>query len=424
MARGNGRYSFLLVFLLGTLIQAEAAGTETQDIFERHKNGIVLIRVLNISSDAKVSVGSGFVASPAGLIVTNYHVISDLVHKPDQYRAEVVRQDGTSGPLVLLNFDAIHDLAIIKTDSASSHYFELRPEPLRKGSRVFSIGTPLDLGFTIVEGTYSGLLEESLYEKVHFTGSINPGMSGGPAIIADGPVVGVNVATAGNQVSFLVPVKFVKKLLDETSVNSRLDGKTALQQLRTQLLEHQDSYMTKLMALPLPTTALNQYRLPWKIAPFLKCWGDTDRRTENLFVSTTQECFSEDHLYVSRSQASGIFSFKHDLLTTDKLNSLRFFRLYQNYFKSHQTAIRADKEDVTRFRCNSDFVMQNAMTLKAVMCLRAYKKLPGLYDAVLRAATLDKNDTGVQTTLVLAGVSYENATRFGRKYLESISWTK
>jgi len=68
--------------------------------------------------------------------------------------------------------------------------------------------------------------------------------------------------------------------------------------------------------------------------------------------------------------------------------------------------------------------MQNAMTLKAVMCLRAYKKLPGLYDAVLRAATLDKNDTGVQTTLVLAGVSYENATRFGRKYLESISWTK
>ena len=58
------------------------------------------------------------------------------------------------------------------------------------GARLYSIGNPHDLGISIVEGTHNGLLRHTLYPRIHFTGPINPGMSGGPTITPEGAVVG------------------------------------------------------------------------------------------------------------------------------------------------------------------------------------------------------------------------------------------
>ena len=55
------------------------------------------------------------------------------------------------------------------------------------------MGNPHDLGMSIVEGTYNGLLEKSLYRKIHFSGALNGGMSGGPALSrSSGKLVGLN----------------------------------------------------------------------------------------------------------------------------------------------------------------------------------------------------------------------------------------
>ncbi len=410
---------------LGSLCtSALAAGGDTNAIFERYKNRIVQIRVLEASSGARALIGSGFLVSEAGHIVTNYHVVSDLVHKPTHYRAEIVHHDGTTGPFTLLSFDAVHDLAIVQTHSPKHPYLELHTQPLGQGVRVFSLGTPLDLGFTIVEGTYSGLLADSLHERIHFTGSINGGMSGGPALTSDGRVVGVNVASAGNQVSFLVPAKFVRQLLDTTMLPDQKAGAPALEQLRVQLLANQDRYMEQLLARPLVTTVLGRYRLPGKIAPFLKCWGDSEHKKDKLYQTTSWDCSAQNYLYISRSQLSGTLNFSHELVTSDALDRFRFFGLYQEFFAQDAYAPRADKEDVGKFNCMTDFVTQNDLTFKTVLCLRAYKKLPGLYDAVLKAATLNDNSQGVLTTLTLGGVSFENATRFARQYLGTIAWAK
>jgi hypothetical protein len=403
---------------------ALAGSGDTNTIFERYKNRIVQIRVLEASSGARALIGSGFLVSAAGHIVTNYHVVSDLVHRPKQYRAEIVHHDGTTGPFTLLKFDAVHDLAIVKTTPPKHPYLELHTQPLGHGVRVFSLGTPLDLGFTIVEGTYSGLLADSLHERIHFTGSINAGMSGGPALTSDGRVVGVNVASAGNQVSFLVPAKFVRQLLDDTMLPDQKADAPALEQLRAQLLANQNRYMEKLLARPLTTTVLGRYRLPGKIAPFLRCWGDSDYKKDRLYHTTSWDCSAQNYLYVSRSQLSGTLNFSHELVASDTLDRFRFFALYQEFFSQDAYAPRADKEDVGKFDCVTEFVTQNDLTFKAVLCLRAYKKLPGLYDAVLKAATLNDNNQGVLTTLTLGGVSFENATRFARHYLGSIAWAK
>jgi serine protease Do len=410
-----------ILFCLIWLAAIPAAHADTQQIFSRYQDRIVQVRILESSSGAKAGVGSGFVATASGLIVTNYHVVADLVQKPEQYRGEVLTATGRLAALRLIDFDVVHDLALIATDLKFSAHLSLATGPLAIGQRLYSIGTPLDLGFTIVEGTYNGLLEHSLYEKIHFTGSINPGMSGGPALLPDGAVVGVNVATAGNQVSFLVPADYVLALLGRTKSLEPMDHDAAYARLRAGLLDNQARYMQRLLAVPLATTTLGDYKVPGRIAPFMRCWGDADRTRENVYEQIIQQCSSEDDIYLSRGQQTGIVHFQHSYLVGRQINRFRFYNLYQDQFNSPYERIQATQEDVSRFACHTDFVAHNGLSFKAALCLRRYKKLPDLYDAVLRAATLDRNTRGVQTTLVLAGVTADNARLFARRYLESFT---
>jgi type IV secretory pathway VirB4 component len=59
-----------------------------------------------------------------------------------------------------------------------------------------------------------------------------------------------------------------------------------------------------------------------------------------------------------------------------------------------------------------------------VVCLRAYKKFTGLYDAFLTLTTLVSKDEALHTTLSLSGVSSDNAMRFSQAYLEALRWSR
>ena len=406
-------------FLLLWQLPALAA---TEDVFRRFQDRLVQVRILEASAGSQAAVGSGFFATSSGLIVTNYHVIADLIQHPARYRGEVLTADGQRARLTLVDFDVIHDLALVATELPPHHWFELQQGAIPIGMRAFSIGTPLDLGFTIVEGTYNGLLEHSLYEKIHFTGAINPGMSGGPTVLSDGRVVGVNVATAGNQVSFLVPAMYVRALLQRTHGVQPMSATVAQTHLRDQLLANQAAYMQRLIASPLLEMRLGNYQMPGKIAPFIKCWGDSNPDPEQHYDAVLQQCSSEDDIYISRSQTTGIVHFQHQWLAARGLNRFRFYSLYQDQFNNNYPGMPASQEDVTKFECHTDFVQSHDVHLKAVLCLRRLKRLPGLYDAVLKAATLNENHRGVQTTLVLAGVSMDNAFAFSQHYLDSFQW--
>ncbi len=410
----------LIVCLL--LIFALPSPAATEDVFGQFQDRLVQVRILEASTGAQSAIGSGFFASANGLIVTNYHVISDLVQQPDHYRGEIASTDGQRAQLQLIDFDAVHDLAVVQTSLPPHRFFGLHTDNLPIGMRLFSIGTPLDLGFTIVEGTYNGLLETSLYEKIHFTGSINPGMSGGPAVLNDGAVVGVNVATAGNQVSFLVPAKFVQALLLRAQGRPALTPKAALAQLRDQLNANQHAYMQQLINTPVATTPLGNYSVPGRLAPFMKCWGDSNADPAQRYQEVIQQCSSEDNLYVSRTLTTGVVHFQHQWLAARGLNRFQFYSAYQEQFNAGYPGMPASKEDVSKFSCHTDFVKSHGVRFKTALCLRANKRLPGLYDAVLKAATLNENHRGVLTTLTLAGVSAQNALRFSQHYLESFRW--
>jgi serine protease Do len=202
--------------------QQQAVSSIAETVYARAKSRILQIRTLLISAGRQSTIGSGFLVGADGLAVTNYHVISQYALEPKTYRLEYAAPDGSKGGMTLLAIDVAHDLAVVRLDRGDGKegtapsvtdlpYFDFDEralaDTLPKGERIYAMGNPLDIGFTIVEGTYNGLVDKSYDERIHLSGAINAGMSGGPVTNAEGRVVGVNVAkrTDAEQVGFLVP---------------------------------------------------------------------------------------------------------------------------------------------------------------------------------------------------------------------------
>lgn len=400
-----------------------ATSSDTREIFDRYSPRVVQIRVVEAASGAKAATGSGFAVDADGRVITNYHVVSQVIQHPERYRAQLVDAEDAVHELRILSFDVVHDLALVDSGLRFEKVFELGDEAtLRKGRRIYSLGNPYELGLSIVEGTYNGMLEHSRYSRIHFTGSLNPGMSGGPAILASGEVIGVNVATAGDQVSFLVPAGRVRDLLARERKKDFAPVADYAEELRRQLTEYQQEYLADILVAKPETVRLGHYEAPTRLAPHFNCWGDTLQDDEDLFEGLSHECFTEDRIYVSESQGFSIVQLRHRQLATKQLSPARFYELYSAYFEDNNSDLWGTEEDYTEFRCNTRFVTNATLPLKATFCVRRYRKLAGLYDAVLKAAALGHDDEGFETALVLSAVSYENALRISRAYLESIAW--
>ena len=249
---------------------------ETPAVFRRFAGQVVKVQVVEVRSGAKTVTGSGFFVTAAGHVLTNYHVVSDYVRTPGHYRAELVDSTGETKPVSVVAVDVVHDLAVLATGQPAAHFFALEPVSIAQGLRLYSLGHPGDLGIAIVEGTFNGRLPHTLYPRIHFTGSINPGMSGGPTITLAGRVVGVNVATSGNQQSFLVPVDDATQLLPRALASPPRPADSLLAAVGNQLLAYQETYLQRLFKDSVPPVTLGSLKVPTRPASFFNCWGDAD----------------------------------------------------------------------------------------------------------------------------------------------------
>ncbi len=93
---------------------------------------LLQVRTLLRDQDSQASVGSGSLVGPDGLILTNYHVVSQVALEPQRYRLNYQTVDGAKGALQLIAFDVVHDLALVRMAKppatvASRGVFEFRP---------------------------------------------------------------------------------------------------------------------------------------------------------------------------------------------------------------------------------------------------------------------------------------------------------
>ena len=182
-------------------------------VVEEATSSVVTIRT-------EQDVGTGFIISDDGLIVTNKHVVADLIAS---YKVVIGKDEIVEVKNIYR--DPLNDLAIIKIEKNGLNSLILGDsDRLKVGQSVIAIGTALgEFRSTVTTGVISGLgrgitagaagASEKLNNVIQTDAAINPGNSGGPLFNSSGEVIGVNVAVSqnGQNIGFALPINLVKE---------------------------------------------------------------------------------------------------------------------------------------------------------------------------------------------------------------------
>jgi S1-C subfamily serine protease len=201
-------------------------------IFEASKGSVVYIstseRIVDYWTRNVMTVprgtGSGFIWDEAGHVVTNLHVVAGAAS------ANVRLSDGRDYPASLVGASSAHDIAVLKITIPTNPPAPIpvgSSQDLQVGQKVFAIGNPFGLDWTLTTGIVSAL-DRSLtgddggviQHLVQTDAAINPGNSGGPLLDSAGRLIGINTAiyspsggSAG--VGFAVPVDTVNRVVPQ-----------------------------------------------------------------------------------------------------------------------------------------------------------------------------------------------------------------
>jgi serine protease Do len=171
-------------------------------------------------SPEQQGVGSGFVISSDGYILTNNHVIDDAT------QIKIKLSDGKEYDAKVVGRDPKTDIALLKAEGASN----LQPlqlgdsDSLKVGNWVVAIGSPFGLEQTVTAGIVSAkgrVIGSGPYDNfIQTDASINPGNSGGPLLNTEGQVIGINTAifsqSGGNVgIGFAIPVNMAKEIVPQ-----------------------------------------------------------------------------------------------------------------------------------------------------------------------------------------------------------------
>ncbi len=205
----------------------------TIELFEKSQGSVVYISTARLVRDVWTrnvfsvprGTGSGFIWDEAGHVVTNFHVIQGAS------QATVKLADGRDYQAALVGASPGHDIAVLKIGVG----FKYPPTvpigssaDLKVGQKVFAIGNPFGLDWTLTTGIISALDRSlpgdsggaTVEHLIQTDAAINPGNSGGPLLDSAGRLIGINTAIyspsgASAGISFAVPVDTVMRVVPQ-----------------------------------------------------------------------------------------------------------------------------------------------------------------------------------------------------------------
>jgi S1-C subfamily serine protease len=213
--------------------RGELAGDEkaTIALFENARDSVVFIATRSLVRDfwtrnvfaVPRGTGSGFIWDDAGHVITNFHVIEQASE------ATVKLSDGRDYRAALVGASPAHDVAVLRIGVGFK-----RPPPvplgtshdLKVGQRVFAIGNPFGLDWTLTTGIVSALDRSlageggTIEHLIQTDAAINPGNSGGPLLDSAGRLIGINTAIyspsgASAGIGFAIPVDTVNRVVPQ-----------------------------------------------------------------------------------------------------------------------------------------------------------------------------------------------------------------
>ncbi|MFN4280013.1 HhoA/HhoB/HtrA family serine endopeptidase [Thermosynechococcus sp.] len=173
-------------------------------------------------------LGSGFIISSDGLILTNAHVVDGA------NRVRVTLKDGRTFEGQVLGQDRLTDVAVVKVNANNLPVVRLgNSDNLRPGEWAIAIGNPLGLDNTVTAGIISATGRSSgdigVPDKrvgfIQTDAAINPGNSGGPLLNQRGEVIGMNTAIIGGAqgLGFAIPINTAQRIAKQLIANGRVD---------------------------------------------------------------------------------------------------------------------------------------------------------------------------------------------------------
>lgn len=414
-----------LLLLLGMLWYLPASFTlaesSSSSIYSDVEQSVYQVRVINRASGKKTAIGSGFVVQAANILATNYHVVSTYVNHPEEYELDYLSTTGKTGRLELLSVDVIHDLAVLRAENPLGKAMHTGPVP-PKGARLYSLGNPLDKGFSMVEGTNNGIMSSG-DGYILLSGNLNPGMSGGPALNENKEVVGINVATSGNGISFLVPASYLSVMLERLRLSGFQADIGLKQQIGDQLRDHAGQYLQTLQDATWTGNRIGSFYVPSEIEGFTRCSDSSNDNTnpDELVRVSGITCDNESSIYLEEGVEVGRLTYEYVWLNGGNMLPARFYHYYES-LNGRTPDSEAGEEDVTNFQCHTDFTLVSNQEFKLTVCRRDYLNYADLSDLLVTGALVGHKQQGMLVNLDMQGVTFEEGMMLLQRLLGEMKW--
>ncbi len=208
-----------IVFVIAIGILYWVMFNERKVDINKLKESVVLINVYDAVGSLH-STGSGIIAIENDILITNAHVIEDIVEN-ELYQIEVVTEEhNILEVLGVIGYSKSNDYALLKIENQKTiEPLKISKEQEKIGSEVYVIGSPLGIKNTVSDGIISNYATEE--ERYQFTAPISPGSSGGALVNSRGELIGVVYATVegAQNINFAIPIEFVSNRYEKEKDN-------------------------------------------------------------------------------------------------------------------------------------------------------------------------------------------------------------
>ena len=215
-----------------TVENIEEKSTNIADMIEETTQKVVGISklkntgssIFTNSEESELGLGTGFIVTQDGYIVSNSHVTGEKYSK-----CYITLENGTNYEGTVMWADSDLDISIVKIKAKNLPYVDFGDsDSIRVGETVYAIGNPIGFEFrrTVTSGIISAKnrtikLEEEdkssyMTDLIQTDATINPGNSGGPLILANGEVIGINTVkiTTAEGIGFAIPINIIKPIIE------------------------------------------------------------------------------------------------------------------------------------------------------------------------------------------------------------------
>jgi hypothetical protein len=419
----------VLISLLLLLTQAAAApetapspSPASARIYDRVKASVVTVEVHSGNQEAKSALGSGYVVSTPGVVVTNYHVVESFLAEPERYEVRV-RAGAESFPAIVRAFDVENDLAVLSVPNLQAAPLAIAPSLPAPGSPIVALGNPLGLGLSLIEGIFNGFAAKGAVDRMLLSMPLNSGMSGGPILDTQGRIIGTNVSVMylSNSLSFGVPAAKIAPLLAAPPV---VLERAALRKDVTRQLDALEASMVKRAVAPYAAPGDETARVGGaetrRPPEVFECWDDVEVQEQQGITKARFGCDLQFTPSIEDLGPVGTISLlvEHFRTTGGRYG---FYSHLESHGPAHLEAEAQDPEGGTLSapECVSDRVSAGAHVWKTSACVSALVEHPGFFNYDFVATTVTHPRVAAFVAVHMKGVHPASFRTFTERALGS-----